>query len=86
MPLETPSGPLEGVTMDSITYLPESMALSYTGILVIVDQLTKMAIYLPRRKDIDLPELARLFFELGVCKHGAPDIIFTDRGTQLHMD
>jgi len=86
MPLETPSGPLEGVTMDSITYLPESTALGYTGILVIVDQLTKMAIYLPRRKDIDSPELAWLFFELCICKHGAPDIIVTDRGTQLHMD
>ena len=44
--------------MDFVTDLPESMASGYTGILVIVDRLTKMAIYLPCRKDIDSPELA----------------------------
>jgi len=53
MPLETPSQPWEGVTMYFITEFPESTASGYTGILVIVDRLTKMAIYLPCRKDID---------------------------------
>jgi len=40
MPLEKPTRPGEGVTMDFITHLPESMASGYTGILVIVDRLT----------------------------------------------
>jgi len=37
MPLDTPSRPCEGVTMDFLTDLPESTASRYTGILVIVD-------------------------------------------------
>jgi len=37
MPFETPSRPWNGVTMDFVTDLPESMASGYTGILIIVD-------------------------------------------------
>ena len=83
MPLETPSRPWEGVTMDFITNLPDSTASGYTGILVIVDRLTQMAIYLPCRKDIDSPEVAWLSFEHVICKRGVPDNIVTDRGTQF---
>jgi len=83
MPLQAPSWPWEGVTMDFVTDLPESTASGYTGILVIVDRLTKMAIYLPCRKDIDSPELARLFFEHVICKRGVPDNIVTDCCTQF---
>jgi transposase InsO family protein len=83
MPLEIPSRPWEGVTMDFVTDLPESMALGYTGIHVIVDQLTKMAISLPCWKDSDSPELARLIFDHVICKCGVPDNIVTDRGTQF---
>jgi hypothetical protein len=56
--------------MDFITNLPESTASEYTGILVIIDRLTKLAIYLPCRQDIDGPELARHFFEYLIPKHG----------------
>jgi len=83
MPLETPSRPWEGVTMDFVTDLPDSMASGYTGILVIVDQLTKMAIDLVCWKDINLPELARLFFEHVICKRGVPDNMVTNRSTQF---
>jgi hypothetical protein len=69
--------------MDFVTDLPESMASGYTGILVIVDRLTKMAIDLVCRKDINLPELARHFFEHVICKRGVPDNIVTDRSTQF---
>jgi hypothetical protein len=82
MLLEPSSRPWEGVTIDFVTDLPESTASGYTGILVIVDRLTKMAIYLPCRKDIDSPELARLFFEHVICKRGVPDNIVTDHSTQ----
>ena len=37
MPLEAPSQAWEGVTMEFITDLPESTALGYTGILVILN-------------------------------------------------
>jgi hypothetical protein len=83
IPIEPPSQPWEGVTMDFVTDLPESTASAYTGILVIVDRLTKMAIYLPCRKDVDSPELARMFFEEVICKHGVPSNIVTDRGSQF---
>jgi hypothetical protein len=83
MPLETPSRPWEGVTMDFVTDLPESMALGYTGIFVSVGRLTKMAIDLPCRKDMDLLELARLWFDHVICKSGLTDNIVTDHGTQF---
>jgi len=68
MPLSPPSRPWKGLTMDFGPDLTESMASGYTGILVIVDRLTKMAIYLPCRPDIDSPELARMVFEHVICK------------------
>jgi hypothetical protein len=74
---------VEGVTIDLVTDLPESTASTYTGILVVVDRLTKMAIYLPCHKDVDSPELARMFFEEVICKHGVPSNIVTDRGSQF---
>ena len=83
MPFERPSRPCEGVMMDFVTDWPESTASGYTGIVIIVDRLTKMGIYLPCRKDIDSPELAQLFFQHGICKLGVPDCIVPDPGTQF---
>jgi len=83
VPLEGPLRQWEGVTMDFVSNLPESTASGYTGILVIVDQLTKMPIYLPCRKDIDSPELAHHIFEHVICKRGVPDNIVRDRGSQF---
>jgi hypothetical protein len=83
MPIEPPSQPWEGVTMDFVTDLPESTALPYTGIFVVVDRLIKMAIYLPFCKDVDSAELARMFFKEVSCKHGVPSNIVTDRGSQF---
>jgi transposase InsO family protein len=83
MSIEPPSQPWESVTMDFVTDLPKSTASAYTGILVVVDRLTKMAIYLPCRKDVDSPELARMFSEEVICKHVVPSNIITDRGSQF---
>jgi hypothetical protein len=82
MPLETPSRPCEGVKMDFVTDMPESTASGYTGNLVMLDRLTNIAIYLSCRNDIDLPELAWLFFQHIICKRGVPDNIVMDPGTQ----
>jgi hypothetical protein len=83
MPLSPLSPPWEGLTIDFVTDLPQSTASRYTGILVIIDRLTKMAIYLPCRKDIDSPELARMFFKHMICKRGVPENITTDRGKEF---
>jgi len=69
--------------MDFITDLPQSTASGYTGILVIVDGLTKMVIYLPSRNDIDSPELARMCFKHVICKRCVPDNIVTDHGKEF---
>jgi len=69
--------------MDFVTYLLVSTASGNSLILIILDRLTKMAIYLQYQKDIDSPELARLLFEHDICKRGVRDIIITDRGTQF---
>ena len=75
--------PWDRITMDFITDLQESTKSGYTGILVIVDRLTKLAIYLLCRQDINSPELPHMFFEHMMCKHGVPNDIVTDRGTQF---
>jgi hypothetical protein len=69
--------------MDFVTDLPELTASRYTGILPIINQLTKMAIYLPCRKDIDSPELAQMSFEHVIYKHVIPDNIVTNHGKEF---
>jgi len=83
MPLPPPLHTWEGITMDFVTDLLKSTNSGFTGIAVIVDRLTTMAIYLPCRKDIDSRELDRMFFEHMICRDGVPDNIITDRGTQF---
>jgi len=83
MPLPPHHLPWEGITMDFVTDLPESSDSDFTGIAVIVERLTELAIYLPCRKDIDSPELAGMFFEHVICKNGVPDNIITNGGTQF---
>jgi len=45
--------------MDFIEQLPES--LGYTDILVVVDRLTKQAIFIPTQRSIDAVRLAEIF-------------------------
>jgi hypothetical protein len=45
-----------------------------------------MVIYLPSRNEIDYLELALMFFDQALCKHGVPDHIVTDRGKSSQVD
>jgi len=83
MPLLPPSEPCQGITMDFGTDLPESTASGYTNITLIVDRLSKMAIYLPYGGDIDSPELARMVSVHVIRKDGIPDNFITDHGPQF---
>jgi len=83
MPLPPPLHPWEETTMDLVTDLPESTTSGFTNIVVMVDRLTKMAIYLPCRKNIDSPELARMIFKHVIGKYCIPDNIITNCGTQF---
>jgi ferredoxin-thioredoxin reductase catalytic subunit len=69
--------------MDVVTDLPESTATGVTGILVIIDRLTQLAIYLPCRRAIDSPEVVRKFFEHVICKCAIPNNIVTDCGKEF---
>jgi len=80
MPLPPPSASRQGISMDFVTDIPESATSSDTGINVIVDRLTQMAIYLPCRKDINWLELTRMCFENVIYQLGIPDYMITYHG------
>ncbi len=76
-PIPIPTRPFEVVSMDFIPELPESSG--YNNILVIVDKLTKYAIFVPCSTTINEENTARLFFEHIIAKFGIPAQIITDR-------
>ena len=80
-PNETPERRWGTISMDFIMPLPKSN--SYTGILVVVDRLTKMAHFLPTRKDITATETTEELMKHVFKHHGLPDKIISDRGTQF---
>ena len=71
----------DSILMDFIEQLPPSE--SFTEILVIVDQLTKQAVFIPTLRTIDTPGLANLFIQHIFSKHGIPSHIMSDRGSEF---
>jgi Chromo (CHRromatin Organisation MOdifier) domain len=69
--------------MDFITGLPPSKHQGnvYDSILVVVDRLSKMAEYIPARRDMTAVQLAEIFFERIALRYGMPKGIVTDRGS-----
>jgi len=63
--------------MDFIKQLPPSDG--FTEILVIIDQLTKQAVFIPAHRSIDTPGLAYLFIQHIFSKHGVPPHITLDK-------
>ena len=63
--------------MDFIVGLPHTQR-GYDGIWVIVDQLTKVAHFLPVKTTYTRPQLATLYMERIVCLHGVPKKIMSD--------
>ena len=72
-----PSRPFEVVSMDFITELPASNGKD--AILVIVDKLTKFAIFIPTTTKIGEIETAKLFFDHVWKDYGMPLQIISDR-------
>ncbi|GJR42444.1 putative reverse transcriptase domain-containing protein [Tanacetum coccineum] len=68
----------DNITMDFITKLPKS-SQGYDTIWVIVDQLTKSAIFTPIRETNPLDKLARMYLKEVVTRHGIPVSIICDR-------
>ncbi|EEB88860.1 hypothetical protein MPER_13115, partial [Moniliophthora perniciosa FA553] len=67
--------------MDFIEQLPD--ANGHTSILVVIDRTSKQAIFIPLPKKIDSPTLAQLFAIHVFSKHGVPNHITSDRGSEF---
>ncbi|GJT40055.1 putative reverse transcriptase domain-containing protein [Tanacetum coccineum] len=68
----------DNITMDFVTKLPKS-SQGYDTIWVIVDRLTKSAIFVPMRETDPLDKLARMYLKEVVTRHGIPVSIICDR-------
>nr|GFB36152.1 putative reverse transcriptase domain-containing protein [Tanacetum cinerariifolium] len=66
------------ITMDFVTKLPKS-SQGYDTIWVIVDRLTKSAIFTPIRETDPMDKLARIYIKEVVTRHGIPVSIISDR-------
>nr|GEX39007.1 putative reverse transcriptase domain-containing protein [Tanacetum cinerariifolium] len=68
----------DNITMDFVTKLPKS-SQGYDTIWVIVDRLTKSAIFMSMREIDPLDKLARMYLKEVVTKQGIPVLIICDR-------
>lgn len=75
------SRPWSSITMDFIEPLP--LSVGHDSILVVVDRLTKMSIFIPCTTTATSKDLANLFIQHVVSKHGLPFSIVSDRGTKF---
>jgi len=73
--------PWNSISIDFIEKLPSSS--SFDTILVIVDRLSKQAIFIPTHDTITSAELARLFVTHVFSKHGVPSHVTSDRGSEF---
>jgi len=79
--LPIPEKPWNSISMDFIEQLPSSTG--FTAILLVVDQLSKQAIFIPTHDTITSPELAKLFLLHVFSKHGVPAHVTSDRSTEF---
>ncbi|GKC21736.1 putative reverse transcriptase domain-containing protein, partial [Tanacetum coccineum] len=68
----------DNITMDSVIKLPKTLQ-GYATIWVIVDQLTKSAIFTPMRETDPMDKLTRIYLKEVVTRHGIPISIICDR-------
>src|SRR5260221_11518921 len=74
--LPIPSRLLSSISMDFIEQLPNSEGFS--AILVIIDCLTKQAIFIPSHNMVDTPQVVQLFLIHIFSKHGVPAHVTSD--------
>nr|GFD35970.1 reverse transcriptase domain-containing protein [Tanacetum cinerariifolium] len=75
---EIPKWKWENVTMDFVTGLPRTPS-GYDSIWVIVDQLTKLAYFLPKKKTNSIEKLVELYLKEIVRRNGVPVSVISDR-------
>jgi len=69
------------ISADFITKLP--LVQGYSSILVVINQLTKMAYFVPTTEKTTAEGLARLFRDNVWLLHRLPESIISDRGPQF---
>ncbi|GJS03124.1 putative reverse transcriptase domain-containing protein [Tanacetum coccineum] len=72
-------------TMDFVTKLPMS-SQGYDTIWVIIDRLTKSAIFIPMKEIDPLEKLARMYLKEVVTRHGIPVSIICDRDPRFESN
>ncbi|KAA8495820.1 Transposon Ty3-I Gag-Pol polyprotein [Porphyridium purpureum] len=77
-PLSIPEGPWVDISMDFVTELPRSEG-SCDAIMTVVDRFSKMALFIPTRKDLTAKRCADLFVKHVVSRFGYPKSIVSDR-------
>ncbi|GJW97599.1 putative reverse transcriptase domain-containing protein [Tanacetum coccineum] len=75
---DLPQWKYDNITMDFVTKLPKS-SQGYDTIWVIVDRLTKSAIFVPIRETDPIEKQARMYLKEVVTRHGIPLSIICDR-------
>ncbi|GJU37145.1 putative reverse transcriptase domain-containing protein [Tanacetum coccineum] len=75
---DIPQWKWDNITMDFVMKLPKS-SQGYDTIWVIVDRLTKSAIFVPMRETDPMDKLARMYLKEVVTRHGIPVSIICDR-------
>jgi hypothetical protein len=70
--------------MDFIVGMPRTQS-GYDSIWLIMDQLTKVAHFLPIKTTYSGPQLTELYMSRIVCLHGVLKKIVSDRGTQFTL-
>ncbi|GJS12628.1 putative reverse transcriptase domain-containing protein [Tanacetum coccineum] len=75
---DIPQWKWDNITIDFVTKLPKS-SQGYDTIWVIVDRLTKSAIFVPMRETDPMKKLARMYLKVVVTRHGIPVSIISDR-------
>ncbi|GJX83240.1 putative reverse transcriptase domain-containing protein [Tanacetum coccineum] len=75
---DIPQWKWDNITMDFVTKLPKS-SQGYDTIWVIVDRLTKSAIFVPMRETDPMEKLARMYLKEVVTRPGIPISLIYDR-------
>nr|GFB40914.1 putative reverse transcriptase domain-containing protein [Tanacetum cinerariifolium] len=81
--LKIPEWKWDNITRDFVTKLPKS-SQGYDTFWVIVDRLSKSAIFTPIRETDPMDKLARIYLKEVVTRHGIPVSIISDRDPSYH--
>nr|GEY73472.1 putative reverse transcriptase domain-containing protein [Tanacetum cinerariifolium] len=73
----------DNITMDFVTKLPKT-SQGYDTIWVIVDRLTKSAIFTPIRETDSMDKLAKIYLKEVVTRNGIPVSIISDRDPRIN--